>query len=202
MIVAEVQIARKFVLAVVVMLGVVMFALTDGSRPNGTLAHEMIQWWGIIAIIVCIIGRTWTSFYIGGRKYMSLITEGPYSVVRNPLYLFSIIGAWGAGVQVGSIISGLIIGLLTWMVFYFQVLREERDLTARYDAEYAAYKASVPRFVPNPRLWRDLPILLVKPTKVLVTFADSLFLLLSIPLAESFEALRSVGFLPVLFQLP
>ena len=72
----------------------------------------MIEWFGIFAIILCIFGRTWTSLYIGGRKNRALLTKGPYSVVRNPLYVFSILGAAGAGAQLGSVISSVIIGLL------------------------------------------------------------------------------------------
>jgi protein-S-isoprenylcysteine O-methyltransferase Ste14 len=58
MIIAEVEIARKIVLGIVVMIGVLMFALTDARGANGTLAHEIIQWSGIIAILICILGRT------------------------------------------------------------------------------------------------------------------------------------------------
>jgi protein-S-isoprenylcysteine O-methyltransferase Ste14 len=202
MIIAEVEIARKIVLGIVVIIGVLMFALTDARGANGTLAHEIIQWSGIIAILICILGRTWTSLYIGGRKDWEFVTVGPYSVSRNPLYFLSILGAGGAGAQLGSVISGVIFGLLAWMVFYLAVLREEREMGGRYGAEYAAYKASVPRFLPNPRRWRDVESLTVRPTTVLMTFADSMLFLLSPPLADGFEYLQSLGILPVLVRLP
>ncbi len=77
--------------------------------------------------MVCILGRTWTSLYIAGRKIEQFVTEGPYSVTRNPLYFFSILGGagrGGAGAQLGSIVSGLVFGVLAWMVFYVVVLQE------------------------------------------------------------------------------
>jgi len=139
---------REIGLGIVLLLGILMFATTGSTGTNGT--HEMIEWFGIFAILLCIFGRTWTSLYIGGRKNRALLTKGPYSVVRNPLYVFSILGAAGAGAQLGSVISSVIIGLLVWMVFYIEVLREERNMAARHGANYAAYKTSVPRFLPNP----------------------------------------------------
>ena len=41
-------------------------------------------------ILICILGRTWATLYIGGQKQRELVTKGPYSVVRNPLYLFTL----------------------------------------------------------------------------------------------------------------
>src|SRR4029453_14157849 len=86
---------RQIGLGIVLLLGILMFATTGSTGTNGT--HEMIEWFGIFAILLCIFGRTWTSLYIGGRKNRALLTKGPYSVVRNPLYCFSILGAAGCG---------------------------------------------------------------------------------------------------------
>jgi protein-S-isoprenylcysteine O-methyltransferase Ste14 len=202
MTIADVQIVRKIVLGVAVLIGVLLFAVTHASRASGTSAHEMIEWAGIVAIVACILGRTWCSLYIGGRKIEELVTVGPYSVMRNPLYFFSILGAAGAGAQLGSLVSGFIFGLLAWLVFYLEVLQEERVMAARYGADFAAYMAAVPRFLPNPRLWRDVPMLTVMPPKVVRTFVDAMWFLLAVPVAEGFEQLQSTGVLPVLLRLP
>jgi protein-S-isoprenylcysteine O-methyltransferase Ste14 len=202
MIIAEVQLVRKAVLGVAVLVGVLMFALTNSRLQSGHTVHEMIEWVGIVAIVVCILGRTWSSLYIGGRKIDQFVTEGPYSVTRNPLYFFSIVGAAGAGAQLGSVVAGLLFGVLAWIVFYFVVIQEERLMAERYGSAFAAYIKSVPRFFPNPRLWRDVPTLTVMPPKVLRTFGDAMFMLLAVPVAEAFELLQNHGALPVLFRLP
>lgn len=199
--ISDVQLIRKLVLGIAVLIGILMFALTNSAVGGGS-THEMIEWAGIVSIVICILGRTWCTLYIGGRKIDHFITEGPYSVSRNPLYFFSILGAAGAGAQLGSLLAGLIFGVLAWIVFHVVVLQEERLLADRYGAAYASYMATVPRFLPNPRLWRDVPLLQVMPPKILRTFGDAMFLLLSVPIAEGFEQLQNAGILPVLFRLP
>ena len=99
----------------------------------------MIEWIGVVAIVVCIFGRTLCSFYKDGRN--DLVTEGPYSVTRNPYYYFSILGAGGAGAQTGSVVSGLIFGVMAWIVFYVLVRQEERTMTERYGAAFASNKS-------------------------------------------------------------
>ena len=41
----------------------------------------MIEWAGIVLIVACILGRTWASLYIGGRKIDALVMDGPYSTM-------------------------------------------------------------------------------------------------------------------------
>jgi protein-S-isoprenylcysteine O-methyltransferase Ste14 len=199
--IAEVQLVRKLVLGVFITLTIVGFTVTGSKHPEGQPAHEMIEWVGIVMMLICIAGRSWTSLYIGGRKITQFVTTGPYSVMRNPLYFFSILGAAGAGAQLGSVLSGLICAVVVWAVFEVVVRREERLLSELYGEEFAAYKARVSRFIPNPRLWHDVPTMLVTPSKAVRTFGDGLFLLLSIPLAEAIEHLQNSGVLPILLRM-
>jgi hypothetical protein len=104
--------------------------------------------------------------------------------------------------QVGTIVLGLICGVLAYVVFYLVILREEELLTERYGPVFEAYVARVPRFFPNPRLWRDEETLTIRPPKVLMTFADALVFLLAVPGAEFFEYMQETGVIPVLLRLP
>ena len=200
--IAEVQLVRKGILGAAVLVGVLMFALTNSRLGEGMVIHEMIEWIGIVAIVVCILGRTWCTLYIGGRKIEQFVTEGPYSVSRNPLYFFSILGAAGAGAQLGSVLAGVVFGALAWIVFYVVVLQEERLLAGRYGEAFTVYMATVPRFLPNPKRWRDVPTVVVQPPKILKTFGDAMVFLLAVPVAEGFEQLQNIGVLPVLLRLP
>lgn len=164
--------------------------------------HEAIEWIGIALIVFCILGRTWTSIYIGGRKVHDLVSVGPYSVSRNPLYVFSVIGAVGAGAQMGAMVLALAAGLIASAVFYAVVLKEETALRDRFGAFYRQYLATVPRFLPEWSLWRDADKIAVRPQLIVRTFVDACVFLLAIPLAEGFEWLHEAGYLPVLLLLP
>jgi protein-S-isoprenylcysteine O-methyltransferase Ste14 len=200
--IATVQAIRKLFLLAGIAVGVVIFAVTDSVTASGETVHEMIEWGGIVLIVVCILGRTWSSLYIGGRKIETLVMTGPYSVCRNPLYFFSIVGAAGVGAQTGSVALGLVCGALAWLVFLVVVLQEEKLLVRTHDEAYAHYLKSVPRFFPDPRLWRDEKTLTIYPPRVLMTFADAMVFLLAVPLAELFEKLREAGSIPTLLVLP
>lgn len=197
-----VQTIRKIVLYAAAAIGVFIFAVTTSVHPSGGTVHEMIEWAGIVLIVMCILGRTWSSLYIGGRKIEEFVRTGPYSVTRNPLYFFSFLGAAGVGAQVGSVVLALICALLAYIVFYVVVRQEEQVLSARYGESYRAYLARVPRFIPNPSLWHDEPSLTIRPPRVLMTFADALVFLLAVPIAEWFEHLQETGIIPILFHLP
>lgn len=202
MTIADVQRVRKVVLGLVILGGVALFALGTCAYEHAQSPHAIIKWMGVLALVICIFGRTWCALYIGGRKIEQLVTSGPYSVSRNPLYFFSILGAIGAGAQFGSIVSGSVFGILTWAVFRLVVWQEEQILLQRHGATFESYAASVPRFLPKARLWRDSSVLTVRPRNVVTTFGDGILLMLFVPLSELFEHLQTSHVLPVLIRLP
>jgi protein-S-isoprenylcysteine O-methyltransferase Ste14 len=197
-----VQTIRKIVLAIGIALGLFVFAATDSKHVTGSAMHELIEWIGFVLITMCILGRTWSSLYIGGRKIEELVTVGPYSVMRNPLYFFSILGGAGVGAQSGSVVVALICGVLAYIVFYVVVLQEEKVLLERYGDVYRRFMARVPRFFPKPSLWADESTLTIRPRRVVMTFLDALIFLLAIPIAEGLEHLQDIGTIPVLLTLP
>jgi protein-S-isoprenylcysteine O-methyltransferase Ste14 len=200
--ISRVQTVRKAVLLAGLIAGATLVAVTSSTYPPGERTHETVEWVGIVLIVTCILGRTWASLYIGGRKINNLVQSGPYSVCRNPLYFFSVLGAAGIGAQVGSIILGLSCAAIAMLVFTVVVIQEEQLLKARHGAAFVKYKARVPRFLPNPQLWKDVPTLTVHQLRVVRTFADALIFLMSVPAAEFIEILQEGGYLPVLLHLP
>ena len=198
---STVQAARKvalwvLVLAMVAGMGVIG---TPGQWPG---LHEGVEWVGRFLIAVCIVGRCWCTLYIGGRKIAELVRIGPYSMMRNPLYTMSFIGAAGVGAQTGSVVMAGVFLLIAWVVFRLVVAREEKFLIGRFGAPYEEYLKTVPRFLPNVRLWNSPEWLEVRPDRVVLTFIDGLWFLAAIPLAEGLEWLQVSGYVPVLVRLP
>lgn len=193
---------RKRVVLISGLLLLVALLFSDALWPSGSILHESSEMLGYALIFLCIAGRSWCSLYIGGRKKAQLIEEGPYSVSRNPLYLFSVFGGIGIGLQTGNLTTGLVCGLFVFAIFSVVIQREEAFLISRFPAAFATYAARVPRWGPRLSRWQSSEELLVRPRFVLITFRDALGFLAAIPLFEVVEWAQGAGWLPVLLHLP
>jgi protein-S-isoprenylcysteine O-methyltransferase Ste14 len=172
------------------------------SWPEGGVVNTLIETTGLALIALCILGRAWSILYIGGRKASELVDHGPYSVTRNPLYVFSFLGALGVGFQSGSLVIGLAALVLAAIVFVPVVRREEEVLARTFGAPFEAYCQRVPRFWPRLALWRDPPTVSFAPPLLYSTLRDSLVFAAAYPLFELVELLQDKGILPVLAWLP
>ena len=197
----RVQLVRKAVLAACI-LSVCLLAAFSRTLKGAEGMHEAVETVGLALIGICVVGRAWCSLYIGGRKKAEIVDRGPYSVSRNPLYVFSFIGAFGVGAMSGSLTIGLVFALACWGVFRAVVEREERFLAGAFGATYERYRLRTPRFLPDLRLWRDEAELTVRPAFFLRTLRDGLVFLLALPLFELLEGLQQFGWFSVIFQLP
>jgi protein-S-isoprenylcysteine O-methyltransferase Ste14 len=167
-----------------------------------TAVHEAIEMIGIVLIVIGIAGRLWSTLYIGGRKSASVVSDGPYSITRNPLYVFSAVAAVGVGAQMGSITAAVGFGVACAAAFHLVILREEKYLSANLGADYRAYMAEVPRFFPKPSLYREGETPGFKPSLLLVTLLDGLVFLVAMPFFEIIDTAQVSGALPVLFRIP
>ena len=86
---------------------------------------------------------------VEGFKTKTLIKEGPYSMVRNPLYVFSLMIFIGLCLAIKSIpISIALITIFT--LFHIPtILNEEKILLNTHDESYREYYKSTPRLFPN-----------------------------------------------------
>ena len=83
----------------------------------------------------------------------SLVADGPYRYVRNPLYLANLPMAAGIGLMASRV--GWLFMVLAMYVFVLRlIVREEHDLLQNQDSSYSAYLKRVPQLFPAlvPRL--------------------------------------------------
>jgi len=191
---------RTLRLGVAALFFLVCFASAGFDRASQI--HDSIEALGIVAILICIFGRGWCALYIGGRKKTTLVTLGPYSISRNPLYVFSFIGAFGAGAQTGSLMIAGLFALGCWLVFRGVVVHEEAMLADRFKGDFDGYCQSVPRFGPNLMKWRDTDTITVKPALFLTTLRDASWFLIAVPVCEGIKHLQDQGWLITLISLP
>lgn len=193
------QIARRAILAIMAVIAIAM--LVFAGSLHDVLMHEYIETLGLVLIMVGIAGRLWATLYIGGRKSAEVVSTGPYSITRNPLYLFSSLAAAGVGAQTGSYVVACLFMMLSCAAFYVVALREERFLSATLGDEYLGYLSRVPRFLPNPMIYRDEPEVMFQTGRLRTTLLDGLGFLVAIPLLEIIEEAQEAGVVPILYWL-
>ena len=181
---------RKIIVLAVALIGILLLLVSAPISPEQDVWHEAIERSGVLFILTGIVGRTWCSMYIGGQKLSRLVTEGPYSLTRNPLYVFSAIAAFGLGAQLGSVVLALLCATATIAIFLLVISHEEKALAERFPIEFALYKAHVPRLMPAFGAWRDAEEIPVRPALVYRTFWDATFFLLAVPVLKVLESLR------------
>jgi len=107
------------------------------------IAGELLRLWGVHHIGA--ISRT------RSERLGPLVDTGPFSLVRNPLYLGNILLWLGFAVSARLIwLAPLIVALL--MLEYHAIVRwEERLLKGRIGEPYRRYTERVPRWIPDVR---------------------------------------------------
>lgn len=194
------QFWRKVWLAVA---GVGLFGLCAivASHWEHYHGHSVIEGIGWLLIATGILGRLWCTMYIGERKAAMIVTSGPYSICRNPLYLFSAVAVAGIGAQTGTLTLAALFGLFTVVAFQIVIRREEKFLQGAFGQPYLDYCARTPRFWPNPSLHNSPEIVEVHPKRMAMTLADGLVFLLAIPVMELIEHLQFSGVIKPLLYL-
>jgi protein-S-isoprenylcysteine O-methyltransferase Ste14 len=82
-----------------------------------------------------------------------LVVQAPFTYCRNPMTLGTIVAYLGVCVWIGSISALVIVLILSLSLTLYIKLLEEKELEARFGAEYLAYKRSTPFILPRkPKL--------------------------------------------------
>lgn len=105
----------------------------------------------IIGLPVSIAGlmlRAWAAGHLA--KDRELATAGPYSFVRNPLYLGTLIAALGIVIASRDSWLGLLFAIVFLLVYLPAVELEEQHLREIFPS-YQAYAERVGRFLPLSR---------------------------------------------------
>lgn len=137
-------------------------------------AGESIRFWG-----VSYAGsETRTTGAVGGTQ---LVTSGPYSHVRNPLYIGNILMYVGVGIMSNALMPYLPLIALAYFVFqYVGIVSLEEEYLARTFSNWEEYKAKVGRFIPKMRAFRGGGKLEPNFTRALTSERSSLMALGSI----------------------
>ena len=191
----------KFLL--LVFISVLMIS-EHGYVSNKTLSisFDMI---GFALVLIGGFGRIWASLYIEGSKTGKLVSKGPYSMMRNPLYVFSVIILIGYCLAIQSIVVASVSLILFILIYVPTVYSEEKNLLGLHDEVYNEYYQKTPRFFPKISLYQEtslgqdsININIRKIRNVLIEISGFIFFFGIIKL---FDLLHHINILPKLFVL-
>ncbi len=141
----------------------------------GTTTGLALYTAGSLLLLSAVVVRFWCYVYNSGTRTKTVITQGPYSLCRNPIYLCSIGVAASIGLLAESVVLAVVFAACA-MLFYAHIIKgEEAKLSAIHGATYTDYLDStskyLPRFqrlspgvikeVPGKTLMRKIPKLIV-----------------------------------------
>lgn len=173
-----------------------------GRAPLAALLDTLCSVVAVLLVCGAFLGRIWCSTFIAGRKDQTLITTGPYSLCRNPLYSFSWLGGAGLGVATRSITLTALTLLLLALLFWRAARAEEQLLARLHGIAFSAWCAVTPRFLPRTAS-ATLPASVELPPEIFwKAFRDAGSMLLLYLLIDSARRLRELGLLPTLLHLP
>lgn len=156
---------------------------------------------GCTLVGIATVGRLWCALYIAGYKTDKLITSGPYSMCRNPLYFFSLLGGIGVGLCTEYLTLAAVIIVAFIGIYPVTIKREEERLLSIYGDEYRAYMKKVPRFIPNPRLLREPGQYVVNAKIFRREVCDALCFAAAVGLFEMIEQFDEIGLIKTYFTL-
>jgi protein-S-isoprenylcysteine O-methyltransferase Ste14 len=154
--------------------------------------------------LVRVLTSGWAALGTSGRAKVAaeaaeLNTTGPYSLVRNPLYLGRILNFTGIAMLSGSWVFGALEFLIALLVYERISTYEEEFLRGKFGEAHAAWARDVPSLLPrlhgwvkpkNPfwwkrMIWREQNKLFLLATAVFLTwFARLGFDLTQVPPAQ------------------
>lgn len=197
--------AEKYRIIISKLFAILLFVLvvfTSHSWQGNTLVDLTVEVSGFFLIVICTLGRLWASMYIAGNKTHKLITEGPYRMVRNPLYFFSFLGALGIGLSSENLLAFLIIVTLFSVYYPLVILAEEKRMIAIHKEKYLEYMRNTPRFFPKLSLLQEPDSIMVHVRPYRRVFFRVMWFMWVFMILQVIEKLQNMGLLPVLSRIP
>jgi protein-S-isoprenylcysteine O-methyltransferase Ste14 len=107
-------------------------------------------WRTMLASLLLVVPGVWLRAYAAGyvRKNAELTRTGPYAYTRNPLYLGSMLIAFGFAAAAASWIILVALAIL-FAAIYIPTIQGEEGYLREHFADFEEYAAKVPRLLPR-----------------------------------------------------
>lgn len=156
---------------------------------------------GMLLVAIASLGRMWCSLYIAGYKNERLVTKGPYSTCRNPLYFYSLIGVVGIGCCTETFTFPIVFIILFALYYPLVIASEEKRLKQLFGIEFEEYAQKVPAFFPKLSLFDEPKTYRVMPVVYRKHIFSALWFVWIVGLLEIIEGIREMGLFVPLWSL-
>ncbi len=102
--------------------------------------------WSLLLVVPGLLLRAYASGYV--KKNAELTVTGPYAYTRNPLYLGSMLMAFGFAAASRSLWITLLLAVLFALIYAPTIYGEEQFLRSIFPA-FESYAQRVPRLLPR-----------------------------------------------------
>jgi protein-S-isoprenylcysteine O-methyltransferase Ste14 len=178
-----------------------LFVSDSEWEENCPLVSTILFSVGCFLTGVASLGRLWCSVYIAGRKTKQLVVQGPYSICRNPLYFFSMLGGIGVGLASETLTFPVIL-LVAFAFYYPFVIRyEEQNLRNQFGQLYDDYVRQTPPFWPKWSLLNEPEEYNLNPRVFRKHLFSALWFIWMIGIIELIEEMHDLQFVPGYFHL-
>ncbi len=93
-----------------------------------------------------LLGRNWSS-NVTLKQNHTLVRQGPYKIVRHPIYTGFLLAMLGTALIVGELRGLIAVGLL-FLAFWLKSSMEERFMLDHFGSEYRQYQSQVKGLIP------------------------------------------------------
>ena len=112
-------------------------------------------WLGAAVTVAGLLFAVWARKYLGRNWSRSvtikqgheLITTGPYTVVRHPIYTGILAGFLGVAIAISQV-RGFVAFVLIFLVFWIKLRMEEQWMRSEFGETYATYAHQTAALVP------------------------------------------------------
>ncbi|MCW3107118.1 MAG: isoprenylcysteine carboxylmethyltransferase family protein [Segetibacter sp.] len=125
------------------------FSDPNASNTAVTVAGFIIMWFGVVLrnYSIKILGKHFTPT-IQLQNDHTLITSGPYSIIRHPSYLGALLAIVGIAIFLNSSI-GAISAVIAMMIAYtIRINAEEKVLKSLFGNVYSEYQKRTKKLIP------------------------------------------------------
>jgi protein-S-isoprenylcysteine O-methyltransferase Ste14 len=143
-----------------ILAAIMLVLLLNHSSLQQSLTHyskSIPVYLGYIGVLLCALGISfaiWARWHLGTNWGMpatirvnpELVTSGPYTYVRHPIYTGVLLASLGSALADGYL--WLVMFIIFCVYFIYSATREEKNMAELFPTEYPQYKQRTKMLIP------------------------------------------------------